>query len=169
MKYVITIIWLFVLVACSNPLDILGPRDKPQIVSDDWNQIEVTYWVYTKDSKKSVERNFTVSNQAVIQQLKGTLTPIDTSGLSIGTGRQLIFKNGSDETWHGDVVFEDALYLSLSADAGRSYKFVLGDISFYNQIRQLCAANERKTHPEATAKHIKLRTNLSFDYPKLGE
>lgn len=168
MKYAITIIWLLALVACNNPLDILGPRDKPQIVSDDWNQIEVTYWIYTKDSKKPVERNFTVSNLAVIEQLKGTLTPVDTNGLSIGTGSQLIFKNGSHEMWHGDVVFEDTLYLSLTADAGRSYKFVLADISFYNQIRELCATNERKIHPEATTEHIKLRGNLSFDYPKLG-
>ena len=168
MKYAFIIIWLLALVACDNPLRILGPRDKPQIVSDGWNQIQVTYWIYTKDSKKAIERNFTLSNQAIIEELKGALIPVETSGLSIGTDRQLIFKNDSDETWHGSFCFADTLYLSLSADAGRSYKFVLGDISFYNQIRQLCAANERKIHPEATVEHIKLQTNLSFDYPKLG-
>ena len=153
--------------SCSNPLDVLGPRDRRKIVSDQWNQLDVTYWVYTARADQEVKRTFTISDSSIIERFKSELDIQQTTGLSIGTGNQLKFKGANTEIWHGDIVFEDTLYLSLSEDAWRSYKFTLKDSSFYRDLREVCAANERMYHPKATSKHIKLRSNLQFDYPKL--
>ena len=159
----------FVFNSCDNPLDVLGPRDKPKIVSNQWNQLDVTYWVFTTKGDQEVERTFTVIDSSIIDRLKSELHSRRTEGLSIGTGKQLVFKGADGDFWHGDIVFEDTLYLSLSEDAWRSYSFTLKDSEFYRDLRKVCAANERKYHPEATFKHIKLRSNLRFDYPKLNE
>jgi hypothetical protein len=153
--------------SCANPLDVLGPRDKRKIVSDQWSQLDVTYWVFTAKDSQEFERKFTISDSSVITRFKSELHLRRTEGLSIGTGSQLVFKGADGEIWQGDIVFEDTLYLSLSEDAWRSYKFTLKDGAFYDDLREVCAANERKYHSNATSKHIKLRSNLRFEYPKL--
>lgn len=150
-----------------NPLDILGPRDKPEIVSGQWDTLQVSYWVYTADPDAEVSRTFTITNQAELIRLKTLMEVKEISGLSIGTGNQLIFKKGKKGIWHGDFCFEDTLYLSMSTDAWRSYKFVLSGLGFYSELRRLSALNEKQYHPEATAEHIKLRSNLAVDYPRL--
>lgn len=155
------------LASCNNPLDILGPRDKPQIVSDQWDTLQVSYWVYTADPDAEVSRTFAITNQTEVIRLKSFMEVKEISGLSIGTGDQLIFKKGENGAWHGDFCFEDTLYLSMTKDAWRSYKFVLSGLGFYNELRGLCAMNERRFHPEATLEHIKLRRNLAVEYPKL--
>ncbi len=167
---VLALVSLVVLVgSCGNPLDVLGPRDKRKIVSDRWNQLDITYWVFTVKEDQEVERRFTVSDPNIIARLKSELHLQKTEGLSIGTGKQLVFKGTDGDFWHGNFVFEDTLHLSLSADAWRSYRFTLKDSAFYRDLREVCAANERKFHPKATSKHIKLRNNLRFDYPQLKE
>lgn len=153
--------------ACANPLDILGPRDKPKIASSPWNQIQVTYWIYTKYQTEEMERTFTIRDPMVVSNLKSKLQVHKTSGLSIGSGTQLVFKNQTGDIWHGDFVFEDTLYMALSSDDWKSYKFTLKDDEFYNEVRRICAQNEKKYHPKATASHIKLRSNLIFEYPRL--
>ena len=155
------------LASCNNPLDILGPRDKPQIVSDQWDTLQVSYWVYTADPDVEVSRTFAITNQTEVIRLKSLMEVKNIRGLSIGTGDQLIFKNGENGIWHGDFCFEDTLYLSMTKDAWRSYKLVLSGLGFYNELRRLCAMNERQFHPEATLDHIKLRRNLAVKYPKL--
>ncbi len=152
---------------CANPLDILGPRDKPKIASSQWDQIRVTYWVYTKIQNKEIKRTFTIADPITISNLKTKLQSHKTEGLSIGSGSQLVFKNKNDDIWHGDFVFEDTLYLALSSDGWRSYKFTLRDYGFYDEVRSICALNEKKYHSKATSSHIKLRSNLRFEYPKL--
>lgn len=152
---------------CASPLDILGPRDKPRIASSQWNQIRVTYWVYTKIQNDEIRRTFTISDPIIISKLKSKLQIHKTDGLSIGSGSQLVFKNQNNDIWHGDFVFEDTLYLALSSNGWRSYKFTLKDYEFYNEVRSICALNEKKYYPEATSSHIKLRSNLSFEYPRL--
>ena len=152
--------------SCSNPLDVLGPGDKPKLVSDEWSQIQVNYWIHTRNQSEAVERTFIIDDPAAIRQMKLHLTVDKTEGLSIGTGDQLIFKGAKGNQWHGDIVFEDTLYLSLSSDAWKSYKFTLRGVGFYNQIRDACVTNEKHYHPDATIKHIKLRGNLAADYPR---
>ena len=153
--------------SCGNPLDILGPRDKPKIVSDQWDTLQVSYWVYTADPDAEVSRTFTITNQTEVIRLKSLMQVEEISGLSIGTGDQLIFKRGQKGIWHGNFCFEDALYVSMTEDACRSYKFVLSGVGFYDELRRLCALNERRFHPEATPEYIKLRSNLAVDYPRL--
>jgi hypothetical protein len=148
-------------------LDVLGPRDKPDLVSDGWNQIQVTYWVFTTSPEKEIQRSFTIEEPASIDRIKSGIKVSKVDGLSIGTGRQLVLKGAKGEVWHGDVVFEDTLYLSLSADGWRSYKFELSGMGLYDELRAACAKNERRYHPKATPDHIKLRSNLAFDYPRL--
>jgi len=155
------------LLSCSNPLDVLGPRDKPDLVSGGWNQIQVTYWVFTKSPEKEIQRSFTIEEPAAIERIKSAIKLKKVDGLSVGTGRQLVFKGEKGEVWHGDVVFENALYLSLSADGWRSYKFELSGSGLYDELRAACAKNERRYHPKVTPDHIKLRSNLVFDYPRL--
>ena len=152
---------------CANPLDILGPRDNPKVVTDQWNQIRVIYWISSKKQGKEIERSFMITDPLLITRLKSKLIIRKTDGLSIGSGTQLVFKGPNGDVWHGDVVFEDTLYLAMSSDAWRSYCFTLESTDFYQELREICAQNERKYHPQATAKHIILRSNLSFDYPKL--
>jgi hypothetical protein len=148
-------------------LSVLGPMDKPKLVSEKWNQIDVTYWVFTVHGNQEVERKFTISDPSTITRLKSELHFQRTKGLSIGTGNQLAFKGMNGDIWHGSIVFEDTLHLSLSEDAWRSYVFTLKDSSFYSDLRAICVTNERKYHPKANSEHIKLRSNLEFDYPKL--
>jgi len=155
------------LTSCGNPLDILGPRDKPDIASAQWDTLRVSYSIYTAGPDAEITRGFTITNQTEVAHLKSLMKVKEVSGLSIGTGNQLAFKKGETEVWHGDFCFEDTLYLSMTANAWRSYKFVLSGLGFYNELRRLCALNEKQYHPEATSEHIKLRTNLAFDYPKL--
>ncbi|HEY1120960.1 MAG TPA: hypothetical protein VGE67_05150, partial [Haloferula sp.] len=150
-----------------NPLDVLGPRDKPALVPGEWSQIEVTYWVFTTSREKEIQRSFTIKDSAAIDRIKSGIKVSKVDGLSIGTGRQLVLKGAKGEVWHGDVVFEDTLYLSLSADGWRSYKFELSGSELYDELRAACAKNERRYHPKATPGHIKLRSNLAFDYPRL--
>lgn len=169
MQHILIIFSLFTLISCKNPMSILGPTDKPNIASNKWNQIQVTYWTNTTKSNVGIEKVFTILDAPTIEKLKLTLTPVETSGLSIGTDRQLLFKTRTNETWHGGFVFPNTLYLSLSADAGRSYKFVLEGNNFYDQIRQLCALNEATVHPNAKAEHINLLTNFEMNYPKLDK
>lgn len=165
---ILALVGLIVFVgSCTNPLDVLGPRDKRKIVSDRWNQLDVNYWVFTGKGDQEIERTFTVSDPSIIARLKSELHLRHTEGLSIGTGSQLVFKGTDGDLWHGNFVFEDTLHLSLSEDAWRSYRFTLKDSAFYHDLREVCAANERKFHPKATSKNIKLRSNLRFDYPKL--
>jgi|GEM_PF-3575635 len=153
--------------SCGNPLDILGPRDKPEIVSEQWDTLQVSYWVYTADPDAEVSRTFTITNQNELIRLKSIMDVKEISGLSTGTGDQLIFKRGEKGIWHGDFCFADTLYLSMSTDAWRSYKFVLSGLGFYTELRRLCAVNERHYHPEATPEHIKLRRSLAIDYPRM--
>jgi len=152
---------------CANPLDILGPRDKPRIASSQWDQIRVTYWVCTKIQNEEIKRTFTITDPIIISNLKSKLQSHKTDGLSIGSGSRLVFKNPNNDIWHGNFVFQDTLYLALSSDGWKSYKFTLKDNGFYNEIRSICALNEKKYHPKATSSHIKLLTNLRFEYPKL--
>ncbi len=156
------------LASCGNPSDILGPRDTPDISSTEWDSIQVTYWVYTTNTENALKRTFTVTEQPDVAALKSAMALKEVGGLSIGTSEQLVFRDGRKNLWHGDFCFEDTLYLSSSEDSWRSYRFVLSSLDFYEQLRTLCAANERQYHPEASPKHIKLRRNLAVDYPKLG-
>ena len=172
MKYValcLTIIGLAVLVtSCGKVLDVLGPRDKPEIVSEQWNQIDVTYWVFIKENpEQAIARTFTIEDPGLIDQLKTKLRVKKTDGLSIGTGNQLVLRGVNEDLWHGDIVFEDTIYMSLSSDGWRSYRFTLEDSRFYNELRDICALNERRFHPNATRDHVQLRSNLSVEYPKL--
>ena len=156
-----------IFVSCANPLDILGPRDKPKIASEQWNQIQVTYWIFTKGQNEKIQRTFTINDPAAVSDLKTKLQVSKTEGLSIGSGSQLAFKYQNNEVWHGEFVFEDTIYMALSEDGWRSYKFTLSNTDFYDELRILCAHNEKKYHPKASWKNIMLRSNLSFDYPKL--
>lgn len=155
------------LFSCSNPLDVLGPRDKPKLASGEWNQIEVTYWVFTASPEKEIQRSFTLEEPTAIDRIKSGMKASKVDGLSVGTRRQIVLKGAKGEVWHGQVVFEDTLYLSLSADSWRSYKFELSGSGPYDELRAACAKNERRYHPKATPEHIKLRSNLAFDYPRL--
>lgn len=156
-----------VFTACANPLDVLGPRDRPKIEAQAWNEIRVTYWIHTRRPDSIVERTFTVTNPQEIALLKSSLRTKKTSGLSIGTGTQLSFRNNGDEIWHGGFCFEDTLHLSQTKDGWRSYRMILDDDRFFDTLRELCARNEKKHHRKATIKHVKLRSNLSKEYPKL--
>lgn len=170
MKTLISITLLIItvlLTSCGSPFGLLGPIDNPQIASDRWNKLDVTYSVFRAKDDKELKRTFTVSDPTLIDRLKTELIIDKTSGLSIGTGDQLVFKGHENAIWHGDIVFEDTLYLSLSDDSWRSYKFTLEDYDFYSYLREVCAANEKKYHPLVTPKHIKLRNNLIYTYPKL--
>lgn len=155
------------LVSCNKPLDILGPRDKPDLASVKWDSIQVVYWVYTTDSSKEVKRTFTITEPSDMKKLRSMITVKEVSGLSTGTGNQLILKNRKNDVWHGNFCFEDTLHMSLTKDAWRSYRFVLSGLGFYNELRELCSQNEKQYHPEAMPEHIKLRSNLVYDYPKL--
>ena len=157
----------FIVASCANPLDILGPRGKPKIASEQWDQIQVTYWIFTKEQNEEIRRTFTISDQTSVSDLKTKLQVSKTEGLSIGSGSQLVFKSQNNEIWHGNFVFEDTIYMALSVDGWRSYKFTLTNTDFYDELRILCARNEKKYHPKATWKNIMLRSNLIFDYPKL--
>ena len=165
--FTITYLSIF-LISCGNPLDVLGPRDKPDLITSfDWNNMQVVYWVYTTSSKRELKRTFLITDPSDIKKLKTMIKIKDVRGLSIGTGNQLIFRNGKNDVWHGDFCFENTIYMSLSKDGSRSYKFVLSGLEFYNELRKLCAQNEKQYHLDATYKHIKLRSNLIYDYPKL--
>lgn len=165
--FTVTYLSLF-LISCGNPLDVLGPRDKPNLITSfDWDNMQVVYWVYTTNSSREIKRTFIITKSSDINKLKSIINEKEVSGLSTGTNNQLIFRNGKNDIWHGGFCFENTLYMSLSKDGWRSYKFVLSGLEFYNKLRRLCAQNEKQYHQDATYKHIKLRSNLVYDYPKL--
>lgn len=155
-------------VSCGDPRDVLGPRDKPDLSAIAWNRLKVVYWIGTADSERITPRSFTIATPADVEALKSKMAVKEVSGLSVGTGRDLVFKNGEESLWHGDFCFEDTLYLSMTKDEWRSYKFVLSGIDFYNKLRELCAQNERQYHPEATSAHIILLPGHDDNCPKLG-
>lgn len=160
---------MFLLVSCdSKNSTVLGPKDKPEIASDQWDSLQVYYWIRTAGPKREkITRKLVVADPAEILLLKSHLKKEkmkDIQGLSVGNGNLLILKKGQKWVWHGEFVFEDRVDLSMQDDEWRSYMFTLKDRGFYHEVRKLCAANERKFHPEATEKHIQLCSN--FDDPE---
>ena len=159
---------MLICTSCGNPLDILGPRDKPDFRNMKMTAITITYWVNTKTTNK-LERVFTVTNPAAIEGVMTNLDINNISGLSIGTGNQLRFQENNGGSWHGGVVFENRINLSSTADKWRSYTIDLTNNGLFNAMRELCVQHERTYHPNATKQHIILRTNLKMEYPLIDE
>lgn len=155
-------------VSCGDARDVLGPRDKPDLSAIAWDRLKVVYWIGTADSERITPRSFTIVKPADVAALKAKMAVKEISGLSVGTGSYLVFKNGEESLWHGDFCFENTLYLSKTQDEWRSYKFVLSGIGFYDKLRELCAENERQYHPEATSAHIILLPGHENNGPKFG-
>ena len=159
---------MLICTSCGNPLDILGPRDKPDFRNKDMTAITITYWVNTTTNNK-LERAFTVTNPAAIEGIMTNLDIKNISGLSIGTGNQLRFHEQIGDSWHGGVVFENRINLSSTADRWRSYTIDLNGNGLFDTMLELCVQHEHTFHPDATKEHIILRSNLRKDYPLVNE
>ncbi len=154
--------------SCVNPLDIVGPRDKPDFRSKDWTSVTITYWVSTRTANR-LERVFTVTDTSTVAGLISKMNIKEIHGLSTGTGDQLRFHERNGDSWHGCVVFEDRINLSSSADKWRSYTIDLSDDSLFEAMLELCVRNERTFHLKVKAENIILRSNLSKNYPPVEE
>ena len=154
--------------SCGNPLDILGPRDKPDFRSKDWTAVTITYWVST-GTNNQLERSFAVADKATIDALIAKMKIKEVRGLSIGTRSQIRFQERNGASWHGGVVFENRINLSSTADKGRAYTIDLADNSLFDAMLDLCVRNERTFHPKVKPENIILRSNLILDYPAVEE
>ena len=154
--------------SCGNPLDILGPRDKPDFKAKDWTSVTVTYWIRTRATNK-LERVFTVVDTSTITDLKSKFNVKTVGGLSTGTGQQLRFTERNGDSWHGELVFSDCVYLSSTANKWRSYRIDLSDCSLGYLLLNLCVQNERTFYPKVTSENIILLSNLKKDYPMVDE
>ena len=154
--------------SCGNPLDILGPRDKPDFQSKDWTSVAITYWVST-GTTNPLERSFAVADKATVDAIKAKMNIKEVRGLSIGTRSQLRFQERNGDSWHGSVVFENRINLSSTADKWRSYTIDLADGALFDAMFDLCVLNERTFHPKVKPENIMLRSNLNKDYPAVEE
>lgn len=142
--------------------DVLGSKDKPDFRNKDWVEVSIKYWVSTRTNK--LERVFAVTNASIIADIKNRMNIKKVSGLSIGVDDQLVFRERAGETWQGNVVFEESIYVCKAADKRYSYKLDLADHRLFQLLVNLCVTNEIRYHPEATSKSIILRRNLGIDY-----
>ncbi len=163
------VIQFVILLTCAscNPLQVLGPRDKPDFQHRDWTAVSMTYWLSTATG--SVKRTFTVTNAVGIAELKGRMNVKKVSGLSVGVDDQLILVERGGTQWQGNVVFEDAIYLCQTKDKWYSYRIDLQDDGLFAVLMNLCLQNERQFHGKVGAENIMLRRNLSKEYPPVNE
>jgi len=154
------VLLLVALVLHRSATSILGPSDTPDFSNMQWEKMTVVYLVRVAENRTQ-RRKFELPREDV-EKARSALNVQSVEGLSIGADDDLRITMANGDVWAGGVVFEDRIHLCLERDNYYSYKVELSDSRFYNTLREMCLAHERRTTPGAGINHIILRTNLDL-------
>ena len=138
---------LLALMLHRSATSILGPSDKPDFKNMRWEWMTVVYHVRVAETKTQ-RRKIELSSKDADKARKA-LNVLSVEGLSIGANDDLRIAMANGDVWVGVVVFEDRIHLCLERDNYYCYKVELSDYRFYDMLREMCLANERRTTPAA--------------------
>jgi len=152
------ILALLALMLYRSAASILGPSDKPDFRNMQWEKMSVVYHVRVAENR--MQRRKCELGREDVERARLAFSVFSIQGLSIGANDDLRITMANGDVWIGEFVFGDRVYLCLEREKYYSYALELCDRGFYDTLREVCLANEKRTVPGAGTNHIILNPGL---------
>ena len=135
---------------------VVGTLNDIRFEQLEWTSLTVKYWLFNPDRSYSPGRVITISDRETIQKLNHSFATETVRAVSYATDPRFILTLTNGQQWDINMPHPNRISCSQTDNNMNACTIVLGDIQFYERLREICFEHEKTITPDVIIENIVL-------------